>query len=70
MTVQWLAFLCVMSRRPAWVLDAWFGGAAISWDTLALIWLWMTGVLKLILWLLALVVIWLTLWGRRLRRIP
>jgi hypothetical protein len=32
------------------------------------VWFWAIAVLKFILWLMALVVVWLTLWARQLRK--
>jgi hypothetical protein len=43
-------------------------GPGITWETVRLIWLWIMAIFKMCLWLMTLVVIWLSLWARRLRR--
>jgi len=65
LTLQWLAFLAVMSSHPGWVMALW--GPGVSWSFVQNLWFWMAAVFKLSLWLAAVVVIWLTLWARRLR---
>ena len=65
--VTWLAYLGIMSARPAWLL-AMFGPDA-GWTLVQTISLWFMAVFKLILWLLILVVLWLTLWARQLRKV-
>mgnify|MGYP005660179251 CR=1 FL=1 len=67
MTVSWLWFLCLMQVRPDWLLTLW-GGGTVSWETMQEIALWFFGVWKLIMWFAFLVVIWLSLWARRLRK--
>jgi hypothetical protein len=66
LSAQWLAYLAVMSHRPAWLLCLW--GPDVSWSLIQSVWFWATAILKLCLWLLALLVIWLTLWARQLRK--
>jgi len=66
--VTWIAFITIMSTRPAWLLAMW-GQGNVSWDFMQTISLWFMGVFKLLIWLLFLVVIWLTLWARQLRKL-
>ena len=66
LTLQWIIFLLVMSARPEWIMFVWGGG--LSWDNIRAVWFWGTAVFKLFLWLLAVVVIWLTLWARQIRK--
>lgn len=67
LTVQWFAYLGIMAYKPAWAQSMW-GGQGIEWTTIQNVWLWVTGIFKMCIWLAAMVVIWLTLWARRLRR--
>ena len=62
---QWAAYLVITGSKPGWMLGFW-GGGDIQWSTIQTIWLWMTAVFKLIVWVAAMVVTWLTLWARRL----
>jgi hypothetical protein len=66
LTLQWIVYLLLMSVRPSWPLTIW--GNGISWDIIQNLWLWVAAIFKLCLWLMALVVIWLTLWARQLRK--
>lgn len=68
LTLQWIIFLLVMSVRPAWLLSLLGGG--LDWESLRNVWFWGAAIFKLLLWLLALIVLWLTLWARRLRKNP
>jgi hypothetical protein len=54
-----------MTYRPQWVLTFW--GPDISWSTVQTVWLNMTALFKLAIWIMALLALWLTLWSRRLR---
>ncbi len=64
--VQWVAYLVVMSSQPALVLTLW--GSGTSWPEVHTTWLWATVVLKVFVFILALVCLWLTLWARQLRK--
>jgi hypothetical protein len=66
LTLQWVAYMVIMHNKPACVLALW--GGDIEWTTVQTIWLWMVAVFKLCVWIAAMVVVWLTLWARRLRR--
>ena len=66
LTLQWFAYLAIMSAKPAWLLTLW--GPDVSWSFVQNVWFWGTAIFKLFLWLLALVVLWLTLWARQLRK--
>jgi len=65
-TLQWIVYLAVMSNQPAWLLS--MCGPGVDWSFLQSIWFWAIAILKFILWLMALIVIWLTLWARQLRK--
>jgi hypothetical protein len=66
LVLQWIAYLVLMSARPIWLLSLW--GDGIGWDTVQKVWFWGLAIIKSCLWLLALLVIWLTLWARQMRR--
>ena len=61
--LQWVAYLVVMSSRPALVLFLW---GSDSWLEVHNLWLLVTGVLKIFVFMLALVCLWLTLWAKQL----
>ena len=67
LTVTWVAYLIIVSTRPAWMLAMW--GQDVSLDFMQTVSLWFMGVFKLFMWFLFLVVLWLTLWARQLRRL-
>jgi hypothetical protein len=64
---QWAAYLIIIGSKPAWMLRFW-GGGEMHWGTIQTIWIWMTAVFKVIVWVAAMLVIWLTVWARRLAR--
>ncbi len=66
LVVQWIIYLILVSARPSWPLALW--GSGMSWETVETAWFWGAAIFKLCLWLFAMVVIWLTLWARQLRR--
>jgi len=66
--VTWIAYLAIVSARPAWLLSMW-GQGDVSWAFMQTVSLWFMGVFKLLIWLLFLVVLWLTLWATQLRKL-
>ena len=64
--VVWLVYLAIMSTQPAWFLA--LCGPDVSWPFLQNLCLWMVSIFKLCVWLMFLVVLWLTLWARQLRK--
>lgn len=64
--VQWVAYLLLMSSRPAWLLSFW--GPDMTWNFAQTIWFWALAIMKILIWPLALVALWLTLWARQLRK--
>jgi hypothetical protein len=64
--LQWIAYLAMMNARPAWLLSMW--GQNLDWSFVQMVWLGGMAILKLVVWLLALVALWLTLWARQLRK--
>ena len=65
-TLQWIIYIIVMSARPAWLLSMW--GPGTDWPFVQQVWFWAIVFLKFVLWLMILIVIWLTLWARQLRK--
>lgn len=65
LVVPWIAYLVAMNTRPAWVLSMW--GPDVTWEFVQHVWFWMVAIFKLCVCVLALVVVWLTLWARQLR---
>ena len=66
MAFQWIVYLAFMSSRPSWLPVLW--GDGVTWDTIQNLWLWGTAVFKLFMLMLALIVMWLTLWSRLLKK--
>ena len=66
LTLQWIIFLWFTSARPSWPMLIW--GDGLTWDSVQVVWFWGAAIFKFCLWLLALIVVWLTLWARQLRR--
>ena len=66
--LQWIVYLAVMSARPAWFLSMW--GPDVDWTFVEQVWFWAIAVLKFALWLMASIVVWLTLWAWQLRTRP
>jgi hypothetical protein len=65
-TLLWVVYLAVMSARPAWYLTMW--GPEVDWTFVRTVWFWAVAILKFIVWLMALLALWLTLWSRQLRK--
>jgi hypothetical protein len=63
--LQWVAYHVVMSSRLALVLSLW---GSESWSEVQHLWLLGTVVLKILLFVLALLCLWLTLWASQLRK--
>ena len=63
--VHWLVYLAVINTRPAWFLSMW--GPNFDWVFVQMVWFWAIAILKFIVWLMALIALWLTLWARQLR---
>jgi hypothetical protein len=64
--IHWIVYLVVMSTHPAWMLS--WCGPNITWSFLQTVWFWAIAIFKLCVGLLAMVVLWLTLWARQLRK--
>ena len=64
LTLVWIIFLVLMSTRPSWYQS--LLGPGVSWEDLQMVGLWAVAIFKMCIWLMALVVLWLTLWSRQL----
>jgi hypothetical protein len=62
----WTVYRLILAAQPAWFLS--LCGPDITWGELQRICLWAIAAFKLFLWVLVLAVIWLTLWGRQLKK--
>ena len=65
--LQWIAYMVFVTARPPWFLTFW--GPDSNWSFVQTVWFWGVAALKVFLWILALVALWLTLWARQLRRL-
>jgi hypothetical protein len=63
--LSWLAYLAVLSARPSWLLSLW--GPDLDWGYVQNVWFRAIVIFKMVVWLMALVALWLTLWARWLR---
>jgi hypothetical protein len=64
--VQWVAYLFIMSSRPAWAMSLW--GPGVTWEYMQHVWWLGAALLKGLLLILAIPCLWLTLWARQLRK--
>ena len=65
--IQWVAYLLIMARQPEGMLCLW--GKGFTWAEIRTIWLWAMVAYKLGVAMMIFVVIWLTLWARKLAKI-
>ena len=65
-TLAWFAFLA-MNHCQCPCVSAMWGG--VSWDTIRNVALWAMAAFKLVIWTIFLVVVWLTIWARKLRKL-
>lgn len=68
MTAAWLGFLTLLHCKPDWMLWMW-GGGDLNWDQVHNIVIYFFSVFKLIMFTAVLVLLWLTLWARKLKRL-
>jgi len=67
LTASWLIYLVILAAQPGWLLKLW-GGGSLGWEKVQSIVIMFMAVAKLILWTCVVVALWLTIWGRRLKR--
>jgi hypothetical protein len=61
-----IVFLVLISARPAWL--QFLLGPGVSWEYVQNVGFWAISIFKMCIWLLALVVVWLTLWANQLEK--
>lgn len=66
LTLVWIVFLGLLSDRPAWFQS--LLGPGVSWEYVQNVGFWIISIFKMCVWLMALAVVWLTLWARQLRK--
>lgn len=66
LTLVWIVFLALISTRPPWYQS--LMGPGVSWESFQHVGFWAVAVFKMSIWLMALVVVWLTLWSRQLEK--
>ena len=66
LSLQWVAYLVIAARQPAWFL--WLWGPGVTWAQAQSVWLAAMAMFKLGVLGLALVVGWATVWLRQLTR--
>jgi hypothetical protein len=64
LTLVWILFLVLVSTRPPWYQS--LLGPGVSWEYVQHVGFWGVSIFKMTIWLMALVVVWLTLWSRQL----
>jgi hypothetical protein len=65
--LQWVMYLVVVSAQPRWVLTFW--GPGSDWQEVRTLWFWFLAGYKVGLAVVAFVLLWLTLYLRRLRQL-
>ena len=68
LTLVWILFIVLTSARPPWYRP--LLGPGVSWEDVQRVGLWAVAIFKMCIWLMALVVVWLTLWARQLGKRP
>jgi hypothetical protein len=66
LSFSWFVYLWAMAAHPEWLIRLW--GADVTWEYVENVWFWGMVAYKLILWFFILLVLWLTLWARQLRK--
>jgi hypothetical protein len=64
--IQWIVYVLLVPAQPAWLLTLWGPGA--TWQEVRTLWFWFLACYKAFLLLVALLLVWLTLWARQLRK--
>ena len=65
-TIVWAAFLAMGHCKCPCVSAMWGG---VSWDTIQTVAIWAMAAFKIVIWTIFLVVVWLTIWARKLKRL-
>jgi len=67
LSVGWVFLLWIMAAEPAWLL--WLWGGHMTWKEVHDVFLIAYAVAKMVLLAAVLAAVWLTIWGRKLRRL-
>jgi len=67
LAVAWLVWLCFLRARPDWMLAA-CGGGDLTWTALQRMVLRAIGFYKMVMYVFLMVLVWMSLWVRRLRK--
>lgn len=67
LTVLWGISLAMLRCQPGWMLDM-MGSGQITWAQIQMLYLWIIAVAKVVVWVWTMVVVFLTIWLRQLRR--
>ena len=65
LSVAWFVYLEILSATPSWLYRLW---GDVPRSTIQSVGLWAMAVLKICLYLMVAIVVWLSLWARRLGR--
>jgi hypothetical protein len=65
LALVWFMFLALMSARPAWLQS--LLGPGVTWEYVQNVGFWAVSIFKVCVWLMAVVVVWLSIWARQLR---
>jgi len=67
MTGGWFLAIALLRAQPEWASTFWPG--KVDWDEIRTIYIWAFGMMKMMVWLMVGLTIWLTFWGGRLKRL-
>ena len=65
LTVSWLVWLIFMHTQPRWLI--WLWGGQLTWPKVQEVCIWFYGAFKIVLFSFLMIVVFATLWLRRLR---
>jgi hypothetical protein len=66
LVLQWIAYLAIVARQPSWFL--WLWGHDATWAQVQSVWLVAMAAFKLSVLVLALILVWATVWRRMLAK--
>ncbi len=67
LSLTWIGNLAMQYYQPGWIQTLW--GGNITWDKINWVVIMFTAVVKVILFTLVMITIWLTIWGRKLGKL-
>ena len=67
LSLTWIGNLAMQHYRPTWIMTLWGGG--VTWAQINWIVLMFTAVVKVILFTLVMITLWLTIWARKLGKL-